>query len=108
MKRRLIVAAALGVATLMASTAGAQTARPLATNPPNAVGPRFVDANGDGVCDTCTGTRGQGQKVRKGKGGSGPGNGTGHQGMGPRDGSGRGGGGNCNGGGPRGPGRGRR
>jgi hypothetical protein len=106
MKRLLIVAAVLGAATVMASGAGAQSA-----TPPTTVGPSFVDANGDGVCDNCTGTpRGQGQKVRKGKGGSGAGNGTGQQGMGPRDGSGsgRGGGGNCNGTGPKGQGRGRR
>ena len=101
MKRLLIVAAVLGAATVMASVAGAQSA-----TPPTTVRPSFVDANGDGVCDNCTGTpRGQGQKVRKGKGGSGAGNG-----MGPRDGSGsgRGGGGNCNGTGPKGQGRGRR
>ena len=101
MKRLLIVAAVLGVATVMARAAGAQSA-----TPPTTVRPSFVDANGDGVCDNCTGTpRGQGQKVRKGKGGSGAGNG-----MGPRDGSGsgRGGGGNCNGTGPKGQGRGRR
>ena len=106
MKRLLIVAAVLGAATVMASAAGAQSA-----TPPTTVGPSFVDANGDGVCDNCTGTpRGQGQKVRKGKGGTGTGNGTGQQGMGPRDGSGsgRGGGGNCNGTGPKGQGRGRR
>jgi hypothetical protein len=103
MKRMLIVVAVLGVATVMAGPAGAQ-----GTVPPTTAGPGFVDANGDGVCDNCTGTpRGQGQKVRKGKGGSGAGSGTGQQGMGPRDGSGygRGGGGNCNGTGPKGQGR---
>ena len=108
MKRLMIVAVALGVATVMAGAAGAQTSGPPAVNPPTGVGPSFVDANGDGVCDNCTGTpRGQGQKVRKGKGGSGPGNGTGNQGVGPRDGSGygRGGGGNCTGAGPKGQGR---
>ena len=106
MKRLLIVAAVLGAAAVMARGAGAQSA-----TPPTTVKPSFVDANGDGVCDNCTGTpRGQGQKVRKGKGGSGAGNGTGQQGMGPRDGSGsgRGGGGNCSGTGPKGQGRGRR
>ena len=72
MKRLLIVAAVLGAATVMASAAGAQS--PGTVNPPTTVGPSFVDANGDGVCDNCTGTpRGQGQKVRKGKGGSGSG-----------------------------------
>ena len=103
MMRLQIVAAVLGAATVMTSAAGAQSA-----TPPTTVGPSFVDANGDGVCDNCTGTpRGQGQKVRKGKGGSGPGNGTGNQGVGPRDGSGygRGGGGNCTGAGPKGQGR---
>ena len=109
MKRLLIGAGAFGVAMVMSGAAGAQS--PGTANPPTTVGPSFVDTNGDGVCDNCTGTpRGQGHKARKGQGGSGPGNGTGNQGVGPRDGSGygRGGGGNCNGTGPKGQGRGRR
>ena len=106
MKRLLIGVAVFGVAMVVSGAAGAQSTS--TTHPPATVGPNFVDANGDGVCDNCTGTpRGQGQKARKGKGGSGPGNGTGNQGVGPRDGSGygRGGGGNCNGTGPKGQGR---
>jgi hypothetical protein len=113
MKQLLIGLAALGAVAVMAGGAAAQAAAPPASNLPTAVGPSFVDANGDGVCDNCTGTpRGQGQNARQGKGGgSGPGNGTGNQGVGPRDGSGYGAGsgrGTCNGTGPRGSGRGRR
>ena len=102
MKRFMIGVAAFGVAMALSGAAGAQS--PGSANPPTTVGARFVDANGDGVCDNCTGTpRGQGQKAGKGKGGYGPGN----QGVGPRDGSGygRGGGGNCTGAGPKGQGR---
>ena len=113
MKRLVIFAAALGAVMVMAGAASAQTANPPASNAPTTVGPNFVDADGDGICDNCTGTgqgRGQGQKARKGrgKGGYGPGNGTGNQGVGPRDGSGYGrgaGSGNCTGTGPRGQGR---
>jgi hypothetical protein len=114
MKRLVIFAAALGAVMVLAGAASAQTANPPATNTPTAVGPNFVDANGDGICDNCTGTgqgKGQGQKARKGKGGYGPGNGTGNQGAGPRDGSGYGPGGasgNCTGTGPSGRSRGRR
>jgi hypothetical protein len=110
MKRLVILAVALGAVMVMVGAASAQTVTPPATNPPTAVGPNFVDANGDGICDNCTG-QGQGQKARKGKGGHGPGNGTGNQGVGPRDGSGYGpgaGSGNCTGTGPTGSGRGRR
>jgi len=112
MKRLVIFAAALGAVMVLAGAASAQTANPPATNTPTAVGPNFVDANGDGICDNCTGTgQGKGQKARKGKGGYGPGNGTGNQGAGPRDGSGYGPGGasgNCTGTGPSGRSRGRR
>ena len=110
MKRFAIFAAALGAVMVMAGAASAQTTNPPASTP-TTVGPNFVDANGDGICDNCTGTprgQGQGQKARKGKGGYGPGNGTGNQGVGPRDGSGYGpgaGSGSCTGTGPSGRGR---
>ena len=111
MKRLVILAAALGAVMVMAGAADAQTANPPASTP-TTVGPNFVDANGDGICDNCTGTgQGQGQKARKGRGGYGPGNGTGNQGVGPRDGSGYGpgsGSGTCTGSGPSSQGRGRR
>jgi hypothetical protein len=109
MKRLTIVAGALGTLLLVAGAARAQAPNPPASQPPPTVGPSFVDANGDGVCDNCTGTpKGKGQKARQGKGGAGPGNGTGNQGIGPRDGSGYGPGsgrGTCNGTGQRGRGR---
>jgi hypothetical protein len=109
MKRLTILAGALGAIVLLAGTATAQTPNPPASPPPATARPNFVDANGDGVCDNCTGTpKGKGQKARQGKGGAGPGDGTGNQGVGPADGSGygRGGGrGTCNGTGPRGRGR---
>jgi hypothetical protein len=106
MRRLLVGAAGFGVVIVMSGAAGAQSQG--TANAPTAVAPSFVDANGDGVCDNCTGTpRDRGQKARKGKGGAGPGNGTGNQGVGPRNGSGygRGGGSSCNGTGPRGQGR---
>jgi hypothetical protein len=91
MKRLTIVAGALGTLLLVAGGVRAQTPNPPASQPPAAGGPSFVDANGDGVCDNCTGTpKGKGQKARQGKSGAGPGNGTGNQGVGPRDGSGYG------------------
>lgn len=105
MKRLTIVAGTLGALLLVAGAARAQTPDPPASQPPATVGPSFVDANGDGVCDNCTGTsKGKGQKARQGKGGAGPGN----QGVGPRDGSGYGrtsGRGTCNGTGSGGRGR---
>ena len=110
MKRIAIFAAALGAVMVMAGAASAQTTNPPASTP-TTVRPNFVDADGDGICDNCTGTprgQGQGQKARRGKGGYGPGNGTGNQGVGPRDGSGHGpgaGSGNCTGTGPKGRGR---
>jgi hypothetical protein len=108
MKRIAILAAALGAVMVTAGAAGAQTANPPVSTP-TTVGPNFVDADGDGICDNCTGTaRGQNGKARKGKGGYGPGNGTGNQGVGPQDGSGYGpggGSGNCTGTGPKGRGR---
>lgn len=109
MKRLTIVAGALGTLLLVAGAARAQAPNPPASQPPATVGPGFVDANGDGVCDNCTGTpKWKGRKARQGKGGAGPGNGTNNQGVGPRDGSGYGqtsGRGACNGSGPRGRGR---
>jgi hypothetical protein len=111
MKRLTIVAGALGTLLLLAGAVRAQAPNPPSQAPATAR-PGFVDANGDGVCDNCTGTpQGQGQKVRQGKGGFGPGNGTGSQGVGPRDGSGYGqasGRGTCNGTGQKGRGRGGR
>jgi hypothetical protein len=103
MKRLVILAVALGAVMVMAGGASAQPTIPPPANPP-VVGPNFLDANGDGICDNCTGTgQGQGKKARKGKGGNGPADGTGNQGVGPRDGSGYGpgaGSGNCTGTGP--------
>jgi hypothetical protein len=112
MKRFAIFAAAVGVLIVMAGAARAQTTSPPATTP-STVGPNFVDADGDGICDNCTGTprgqgQGQGRKSGKGRGGYGPGDGTGSQGLGPRDGSGYGTGagiGTCTGTGPKGRGR---
>jgi hypothetical protein len=75
-------------------------------------GPRFVDADGDGVCDNCTGQgKARGNGAAGERQGRGPGDGTGNQGMGPRDGSGRGRGaaaGRCDGSGGGQRGRGRR
>jgi hypothetical protein len=71
---------------------------------------RFVDADGDGICDNFQGPgrgAGQGRGAARGRRGRGPGDGTGNQGVGPRDGSGFGAGagsGNCDGTGPKGRG----
>jgi hypothetical protein len=65
-------------------TASAQTARkPAATTQAGtSVGPNFVDANGDGICDYYqSGTR-RGRMSAAGAG-NGPGNGTGNRGVGP-------------------------
>jgi hypothetical protein len=109
MKRLVIMAAALGAAMVVAGSASAQATNPPNSAPPSSVGPHFVDANGDGICDHWTGTRaGARQMAGRGRGRFGPGNGAENQGVGPRDGSGygqRGGSGTCNGAGPRGPGR---
>lgn len=114
-KRLWIFGAAFAAVLLVASVSGAQTApQPPASTP--TVGPSFVDNDGDGICDNCTGT-GQGSQARrgksgvKGKGGKGPADGSGNQGVGPRDGSGFGAGsgaGTCDGTGPKGQQRGRR
>jgi hypothetical protein len=113
MKRFVVLAVALGAVLAMAGAARAQAANPPAGSAPTSVGRNFADADGDGLCDRCTGTprghgRGQGQKARRGRGGYGPGDGTGNRGVGPRDGSGYGpgaGSGSCNRTGPRGRGR---
>jgi len=107
MKRLAILTAALGAVVMFAGVAAAQEPTTPAPQAPTTVGPAFVDADHDGVCDNCTGTpQRKGQNARRSKGGFGPGKGSGHQGVGPRDGSGYGRkGGVCNGTGPRGRGR---
>ena len=54
MKRTL--ALAIGILVLSAAAAFAQA--PTTPQPPSGarVGANFVDANGDGICDNCTGT----------------------------------------------------
>jgi hypothetical protein len=104
------------VATLALATWAAAADDAAATPTPAAskatVGPNFVDADGDGICDhfqARSEVRGA-ARGRSGKRGYGPGDGTGNQGIGPRDGSGYGpggGSGNCDGTGPKGQGRGR-
>ena len=89
MKRILFVLAVLVACTSFAS---AQTppAPGGATAKPTTVGPNFVDANGDGICDLYqAGGNGQARGQRAGKG-YGPGNGTGNMGAGPKDGTGYG------------------
>jgi hypothetical protein len=117
MKRALILG--LGALLVLSMAGVAQAQAP--TTPPAAagtgIGPNFVDANGDGICDNFqNGTRGQGQGQGQGQGkryGQGKGNGT-H--VGPQDGTGFGRGamgggtgtGTCDGTGPKGKGFGRR
>lgn len=103
MKRLVILTAALGAVVMLAGVAAAQEPAAPPAKAPATVGPAFVDADGDGVCDNCAGTpQRKGQSARRWKGGRGPGN----QGVGPRDGSGSGRRrGTCNGTGPRGRGR---
>jgi hypothetical protein len=114
MKRTIITA--LGIVVLFASLAAAQQ-----STQPNApangqtqarVGPNFVDADGDGICDLQQARAGQ----KRGHG-YGPGDGTGNRGVGPKDGTGYGamsgagkgaGAGNCTGTGPQGQARGHR
>jgi hypothetical protein len=99
MKKSVILAFVLVIG--LAGLASAQTPAPVAAAAKQAVGPNFVDANGDGICDLFQ------SGVRAGKGyGRGDGTGTG---IGPRDGSGlgrgpQGGGGVCDGTGPKGQG----
>ncbi len=102
MKRTLMIAAGLLVA--FAAVAAAQTSPSPAPAPgaPTTVGPNFVDANGDGICDRYqSGQRGPGQGQGRRYG-----NGTGTR---PQDGTGMGpgpsaGGGTCDGTGPKGRG----
>jgi hypothetical protein len=111
MKRALIFSIGLVMALAVATTAAAQT--PQSPSPQKragtAVGPNFVDANGDGICDNFqAGTR-AGRGMKSGRGGYGPGDGTGNQGIGPKDGTGYGSGsgagtGMCDGTGPKGKG----
>ena len=103
MKRTVILAAALIVA--FAAGAAAQTPSPApAPGAPTTVGPNYVDANGDGICDRYqSGQAGQGQGQGRGKR---YGNGTRPR---PQDGTGFGpgpsaGGGTCDGTGPKGRG----
>lgn len=119
MKRLMIVGLAAMGAMALASAASVRAADEEPTTLPTAekpaaVGRDFVDADGDGVCDNCTGVsrgqgRGQGPKARAGNEGNGPRDGSGSQ-VGSRDGSGRGQGsrGQCDGTGPKGRRQGRR
>ena len=118
MKRVLMVGLALiGTVALASGSAGAADDPP-AKEERATVGQDFIDANGDGVCDNCTGTsrakgrgngQGEGQRLQDGRGGRGQRAGSGNQ-VGPRDGSGnrKGPGGACDGSGRRGGGQGRR
>jgi len=109
MKRTLILTAGLLAFGLTASAqtqppAPAKDDKPVAaqtttrTAAKASVGPNFVDADGDGICDNRAA-----RANRRGRG-YGPGDGTGNQGVGPRDGSGYGpgSGANCDGTGPKG------
>ncbi len=113
MKRALILG--LGALLVTAAMASAQTAPPQRQQAQvkASVGPNFIDANGDGICDNFqTGARGVNGQA-KGKGyGRGKGDGT-H--VGPKDGTGFGaragagtGTGVCDGTGPKGRGKGPR
>jgi hypothetical protein len=100
MKRMLLLAP--GLVLIFASVAFAQEAQspPTATAPqvqgtPSC--PQFIDADGDGICDSRPARAGQ----KRGRG-NGPGDGTGNQGVGPKDGTGYG----AVGGNRRGPGTG--
>jgi hypothetical protein len=87
MNRSLIITAAI-LLTFAGLTAAQQTS-PTPAAPPTqgqtGVGPNFVDADGDGICDRCPSRAGQ----KRGRG-NGPGDGTGNRGVGPRDGTGYG------------------
>jgi hypothetical protein len=106
MKRTLVLAAGLVLA--FAAFAAAQTtpSPAPAAGAPTTVGPNFVDANGDGICDRFqSGQRGPGQGQGQGRGRR-LGNGTHPR---PQDGTGFGpgpsaGGGTCDGTGPKGRG----
>jgi hypothetical protein len=111
MKRALILG--LGALLVTAAMASAQTAPPprQQAQVKASVGPNFVDANGDGICDNVQsgvrGANGQGKAYGRGKGDGthvGPKDGTG---FGARAGAGTGTG-ICDGTGPKGQGKGRR
>ena len=114
MKKTLILAFVVllfGAVTAAAQTAPSRQKATAQSRSGTNVGPNFVDANGDGICDHFqAGTRpGRSGAGRRG-GGYGPGDGTGNRGLGPRDGTGFGpgaGSGVCDGTGPKGVGRGR-
>lgn len=102
MKRTLILA--FGLVVMFASLAAAQTTPAPTPGSGTTVGPNFVDANGDGICDRFQ--SGQGPAGR----GLGPRDGSGKR-LGPRDGTGSGNGpgpaagkGTCDGTGPKGMG----
>jgi hypothetical protein len=113
MRRTWEVSAALAIAALIGGSVLAvaedtQTTQTQATQQATqttqteaTVGPRFVDNDGDGICDRCG--RNPNQVARRNR----PGRGSGNGGVGPRDGSGNGPGPgtNCDGTGPKGRGR---
>ena len=110
MKRALILSIGLLTVLAVATAASAQTQLPQTPQKRagSAIGPNFVDLDGDGICDNYqTGSRAdQAQGARRG-GGYGPGDGTGNQHVGPKDGTGYGpgagsGAGICDGTGPKG------
>ena len=84
--KRLILSS-LGLLLLGTSVALAQQPPAPTTPPPGQrLGPNFVDANGDGICDTFQARQATGQQgLRRGRG---PGNGSGNNGIGPKDGTG--------------------
>ena len=113
MKRALILGLGALLVLAMAGTAQAQAPTAPAKPAGTAVGPDFIDANGDGICDNFqSGNRGNGQGQGK-RYGQGKGDGT-H--VGPQDGTGFGRGamgggtgtGTCDGTGPKGKGFGRK
>ncbi|MFB3854175.1 MAG: hypothetical protein ACE148_10180 [Vicinamibacterales bacterium] len=108
MKRAFFIALAL----VLAVAAGTQAQTPPARSARQAtgVGPNFVDANGDGICDNYQAGNRAGSRAgrMRGHGGFGPGDGTGNKGVGPKDGTGYGAGngtGVCDGTGPKGAAR---
>lgn len=110
MKRAFVLGIGLLVVLAVATTASAQTQTTQATQKRagTAIGPDFIDGDGDGICDNLqVGTRAGKGGQKAGRGGYGPGDGTGNQGMGPKNGTGFGPGGGsglCDGTGPKGNG----
>jgi hypothetical protein len=108
MKRALILSIGLLTILAVATTASAQTQPPRASQQAGtAIGPNFVDLDGDGICDNNQSASRAGQAQRGRRGGFGPGDGTGNQHVGPKDGTGYGpgagsGAGICDGTGPKG------